>query len=151
MSWVQVRVPNLDPQKTCTCDTGLTGTTGVAGDCYCHITHITGCSSLVPSISNHVLTSDDHENKDSEREEQRRVGDNDRAGKVHPQFFIFGLYTDYTKTTGLQEAARRVSAPLSFHCHCDVVRRLVPPVIAVAIAPPNGNTGASDHNKHDRQ
>ena len=63
------RLAILNPQETRICDMGLTGIAGIAGDCYCHIT---GCSSCVPSVSNYILASDDHENKDSEREEQRR-------------------------------------------------------------------------------
>ncbi len=59
----------LNPRETHTRDKGLTGITNVAIDCYCHIT---GCFSLVPSVSNHILASGDHENEDSEREEQRR-------------------------------------------------------------------------------
>ena len=69
MSRVRVRVPNLDPRKTRTRDTGLTGIAGIAGDCDCYIT---GGSSVVPSVSNHIPASGDHENEDSEREEQRR-------------------------------------------------------------------------------
>ncbi len=63
------RLAILNPRETRTHDTGLTGIAGVAGDCYCHIT---GSSSCVPSVSNHILASDDHENEDSEREEQWR-------------------------------------------------------------------------------
>ena len=111
----------LNPRETRTRDKGLTGITGVAVDCYCHIT---GCFSLIPSVSNHILTSGNHKNEDSEREEQQRWR---RQGGIPgaPWFFIIiiALFTDYTKTTEVREAARRVSTPSLFHCHCTTKRR----------------------------
>ncbi len=123
LSWVRVRVPNLNPRKTRTRDTGLTSIMGVASNCYCYIT---GWSSLVPSISNHILASGDHENKDSEREEQWRQVDNDRGGIAGVPWVIIiitALFTDYTRTAEVQEAARRVSTPLLFHYHCTTEQR----------------------------
>ena len=123
LSWVRVRVPNLNPRKTRTRDTGLTSIMGVASNCYCYIT---GWSSLVPSISNHILASGDHENEDSKREEQRRQVDNDRGGIAGVPWVIIiitALFTDYTRTAEVREAARRVSTPLSFHYHCTTEQR----------------------------
>jgi len=86
-------------------------------------------------------------NEDSEREQrrQKQVG----HPRCAPIFFIFALYTNYTKMTEVREAARRVSTPLSFpfHLHCDAARRLDPPCrIIVAVALP-----ISDNHRCQRQ
>jgi len=59
-------------------------------------------------VSNHILASGDHENKDGEREEQRRQ---------HPRctwfIIIIAIFTDYVKITEVWEAVRRIGTPSS--------------------------------------
>jgi hypothetical protein len=55
----------------------------------------------------------------------RSNGDDNRgASQVRRDFLLLiALFTDYTKTTEVREAARRVSTPSSFHCHCTTKRQ----------------------------
>ena len=115
-----------NPRKTHTRDTGLTGITGIAGDCYCYIT---GCSSLFPSISNHILTSGDLENEDSQREEQQRQ---QQGG--HPRCAL--SYYNYLLTTTEQQKYEKLRGGL------------VPPRHFIAIAHRMATiTGASDNRR----
>jgi len=108
----------LNPRKTRTRDTGLTGSAAVAGDCHCRIT---GCSSCAPSVSNHILASDDHENDydstktNSKTARGRSNGDNDSGIPGAPLHFYIMLFTDYIKPTEVREVARRVITPSLLH------------------------------------
>ncbi len=73
------------------------GFDGYCGDCYCHIT---GCSSCIPSISNYILASDNHENVDNEREEQQRQR---QGGASQMRLDFFFLLLHYLLTTSKQQ------------------------------------------------